>query len=415
MAPLQNLEQLADEIQGLAKTVSAFLGTTNGSIPNFDAAAPDVQAARQKLRDVSKAIYDITTGPRERLINLTTGSTVLSASLRWIYQFRIAQSVPLDAPITFTALATAAGVDESQLKRVLRYAITHGIFTEPTVGSVAHTSESKLLGNDPFMQNYIGHYSEHSFHIVSKMPEATAKWGASPETTETGFNVAFDTEMPMFKYMQNHPAKAKRFAGLMQGMASSPRYHLRHLVEGYDWAALGNGKVVDIGGSAGHASIALANAYPSLTFVVEDLPHVVAQGAEALPEPLKSRISFLPLDFFTPQPVKDADVYILRQICHDWSDKYAVKILENLLPAMKKGAKLVIMDGLIPPPNAIPKLDEAQVRMVDLVMMTHFNGKERDLEDWKGLFAQASPKLKLLNTKTPAGSVYSILELEMEE
>lgn len=53
--------------------------------------------------------------------------------------------------------------------------------------------------------------------------------------------------------------------------------------------------------------------------------------------------------------------------------------------------------------------------MVDLVMMTHFNGKERDLEDWKSLFAQASPKLKLLNTKTPPGSVYSILELEQEE
>lgn len=90
----------------------------------------------------------------------------------------------------------------------------------------------------------------------------------------------------------------------------------------------------------------------------------MAQAADALPEPLKSRIAFQPLDFFTPQPVADGDVYLLRQIFHDWSDKYAVQILQNLLPALKNGAKIVIMDGLVPPPNAIPKLDEAQVRYV---------------------------------------------------
>lgn len=176
-------------------------------------------------------------------------STVLTAAIRWIYQFRIAQAVPLDAPIAYADLARTASVDESQLKRVLRYAVTHGIFAEQSVGSVTHTAESRLLGSDPFMQNYVGHYSEHSFHIVSKMPEATAKWGASQETTETAFNVAFDTALPMFQYMQGHPEKAQRFAGLMKGMSSSPRYHLRHLVEGYDWAALGNAKVVDVGTS----------------------------------------------------------------------------------------------------------------------------------------------------------------------
>jgi hypothetical protein len=40
-------------------------------------------------------------------------------------------------------------------------------------------------------------------------------------------------------------------------------------------------------------------------------------GAEAgIPEELRSRVSFMPYDFFTPQPVCGADVYFFRWIFH---------------------------------------------------------------------------------------------------
>ena len=37
-----------------------------------------------------------------------------------------------------------------------------------------------------------------------------------------------------------------------------------------------------MGGSTGHASIALARRYPELTFIVEDLPEVVEEGPKYL-------------------------------------------------------------------------------------------------------------------------------------
>src|SRR3982074_2200144 len=41
------------------------------------------------------------------------------------------------------------------------------------------------------------------------------------------------------------------------------------------------------------------------------------------------------------QSVRGADVYF-RFIRHNWSDKYAMMILSNLIPAMKDGERVVI-------------------------------------------------------------------------
>lgn len=48
-------------------------------------------------------------------------------------------------------------------------------------------------------------------------------------------------------------------------------------------------------------------------------------------------------------------------------------------------------------------------------MMTTFNARERPLEDWVKLCADASPKLKLHRNLKPRGSVMSILEFVLED
>ncbi len=51
-------------------------------------------------------------------------------------------------------------------------------------------------------------------------------------------------------------------------------------------------------------------------------------------------------DFFTPQPIKDAAIYFLRVVIHDWSDEDASKILSNLRSAAGPSSKLVVFDSL---------------------------------------------------------------------
>jgi hypothetical protein len=53
-------------------------------------------------------------------------------------------------------------------------------------------------------------------------------------------------------------------------------------------------------------------------------------------------------DFFGPQPVKDADVFMLRHIIHDWSDQRAVSLLQHLRDAAKPTTQLVIIESILP-------------------------------------------------------------------
>ena len=72
-----------------------------------------------------------------------------------------------------------------------------------------------------------------------------------------------------------------------------------------------------------------------------------------LPEKYRGRVRFQQHDFFTPQPIKDADIYFLRFILHDWPDEECISILRNLVPALKNGAKILINEMVLPEPNTV--------------------------------------------------------------
>jgi hypothetical protein len=155
----------------------------------------------------------------------------------------------------------------------------------------------------------------------------------------------------------------------------------------------------------------LAKAHPNLKFTNEDLPNVLANVDDSqTPEILKDRIFFQPYDFFTPQPVKDADVYYFRWIFHGWSDEYSVKILQNQIPALKKGARILINEWVLPDPNGISAYDERIMRTMDLIMLTTVNSNERDVDDWRSLFKQADSRFTFLGASQPKGCRMWIIE-----
>jgi hypothetical protein len=49
------------------------------------------------------------------------------------------------------------------------------------------------------------------------------------------------------------------------------------------------------------------------------------------------------------------------------------------------------MDQVVPEPGTLPKALELEARTVDLVVLSHFNGKQRDLSDWNSLLSLADP------------------------
>lgn len=227
----------------------------------------------------------------------------------------------------------------------------------------------------------------------------------------------------------------------MKSFSKDPDYALSHLVNLYPWSQFITPQnpsplVVDLGGSLGHASAAIAAAHPSLRFVVQDLARLYASGdpAAKISEDVRDRVSFMVQDFFEEQAIKGADVYLIRWCLHNWSDKYVIKILRALIPALKTGARIVINDGVLPEPrpptgswdgpagmgdlssnrwslevDADYQADKS-FRSLDLLMLQALNARERDLDEWKELFREADERF-VWKQATASGKMW-IMEAE---
>src|SRR2546423_603366 len=132
-----------------------------------------------------------------------------------------------------------------------------------------------------------------------------------------------------------------------------------------------------MGGSTGFASFAIAEANPNLKFVVQDQEYTITEEAKAaVPEHLKSRVRLEAHNILNPQAV-EADVYFFRWVFHGFADKYAVQVLRALIPVLKKGAKIVINDGVIPDPGTVPWMEYRSIRCMDLLGQAVNNTGER--------------------------------------
>jgi 6-hydroxytryprostatin B O-methyltransferase len=174
-----------------------------------------------------------------------------------------------------------------------------------------------------------------------------------------------------------------------------------------------------IGGSLGHASIAVASKYPNLHFQVQDLI-TQEEPAKALikSKGLDSRIDFRVTDFFEPQPssAHGAAVYFMRWILHDWSDQYARKILTNIVAVMAPHSKIVIADAVLPPAGVLSNGQEMMLRAFDVSMFIQLNSRERAPEDWHALFISVDPRLRITSVKPPQPGVsYTLVEVELVE
>jgi hypothetical protein len=191
--------------------------------------------------------------------------------------------------------------------------------------------------------------------------DALGRWPESEEPNHTGWNIAHDIAEPLYQHLATDMKLAKRFGATMTAfMSTNPALSPVHIQRSFEWESLESGLIVDVGGSHGVISIALAERYPTLRFISQDLANVI-ESAPAVPSKVSDRVQLMAHDFFTPQPV-EADVYIFRWILHNHSDKYAILILKALIPALKPGARILVQDGCLPDPGKIPNWREKDIR-----------------------------------------------------
>lgn len=286
-----------------------------------------------------------------------------------ISKWDIAAKIPVGETVSYADLAQQCNVHETDMQRILRYVMVfHRLFHEPRPGYVGHSLASRLLAEEPLLRQGLWLLAEDTFSSSSCIVRALEKFKKGQEPNHTGFQVAHDTELSAYDYMESHPEYAHRFGMAQNSYASFPNRpaitETRTTLNGaFDWSSVKSGLVVDLGGSHGTDAVHIATNNPDLRVMIQDLPTQL-EGAEAkLPKDLldSGRISFMSYSFFTPQTVS-ADVYLIKQCLHNWPDHYCVEIFKNQVPALKPGARFVIVDSAAPPPGEMTLLDDRTVR-----------------------------------------------------
>jgi hypothetical protein len=93
-------------------------------------------------------------------------------------------------------------------------------------------------------------------------------------------------------------------------------------------------------------------------------------------------------DFFQSVPA-GTDAYILRWIIHDWPDSVAVAVLGRVRDAMKPGARLVLLEEVIPEtPEIVPG------KWIDVLMLAITCGRERTENQYRQLLSAAGFELE---------------------
>ncbi|KAK5111515.1 hypothetical protein LTR85_011863 [Meristemomyces frigidus] len=334
--------------------------------PSFDGKAsldviypPDIENCRGVLVEAAQELVELVQGPRQLV-----RSQIMSQNFIYydfIQKFDIARKVSRheEGEVSYSDLAADTGLDISSLRRMLRFAIAHRVFVESRPDYVSHSAASGVLAEDDALRDWL------DFMLVDALPsgpravEALAKWPGADEPSHTGYALAHGA--PFWDMMAREPERGRKFAGAMRSFATGDDLSLRHVVNGYEWGGLGEAaKVVDVGGSTGETAFALTVRFPELHVVVQDVPSNIDQAKQHAAR----AVIFVAHDFFEPQPVKDADVYVLRWILHDWPDKYCLRILRALIPALKPGARVLIVDAVLPPVGTIPNLQDRIMRWV---------------------------------------------------
>jgi 6-hydroxytryprostatin B O-methyltransferase len=358
--------------------------------------------------------------------------------LRWICHFRIPEALPVTGPaLPYATVADKTGVPLHQLQSIARMAMLAGFLSEPEPGHLAHSALSAAMVRQPALMEWARFVTATSAPMVPAMVEATERWGEDRSPNKTAYAAAWQTELALFPHVASDPGLQARYSAYMRVMTQSKGMALRHVLEGWEagWSALSDrgGVLVDVGGNLGHAGISIAKGFPGIKVVVQDRDEVidrareeVAPGLQLEDQDVKLHVAFQGHDFFLPQPERPqgfgaegkGDVYLLRQILHDWGDEQSVTILRNLSAALElsgPGGRLVIMDTVLPEPGQISRTEEALLRVRDLTMQQAHNAHERSRAEWEGLFRRADPRLKIQRIVQPFKSLMGIIEVALDQ
>jgi orsellinic acid C2-O-methyltransferase len=145
---------------------------------------------------------------------------------------------------------------------------------------------------------------------------------------------------------------------------------------------------MDVGGGYGELLAHILSVYPTAQGVLFDMPHAISKARDHLAgRGLQGRCEFIAGDFFASVP-SGADIYLMKTVIHDWPDDKARDILRTCRRAMQAGARLLIIERLMPE-RLEPSLENQALARVDLHMLVALGAQERTVNEMLALLGSA--------------------------
>lgn len=329
-----------------------------------------------------------------RMTRLLTGFE-LSQALYALAKLDIATAMSSE-PTPVTEIAARTGTHADSLRRMLRSLTAVGVIRQEPGEKFALTAlGATLSGEAPDSVRDLA---------IMLMETHYAPFERFVETVRTGTPAAsIHYGQPFMDWLTADTERAEAFSA---AMASVTKGLQGDVFEGY---TLPPGETVaDIGGADGSVLLRLLRDEPRRHGIVFDLPRVVPaartriEGAE-----LTDRVSVLAGDFFESVPA--AEVYLLSTVLHDWNDQACHAILLRIAAAAQEGARLVVVEAVLPHGN-----EPHFAKSADLTMLGMLHGRERTRAEFAELFEHAGFQLDRL-VEPPESGPYSILEASLRD
>ncbi|EOZ1453355.1 methyltransferase [Enterobacter bugandensis] len=313
---------------------------------------------------------------------------IYASALRAIVVHNIADRLA-EKPLTIEEIAQNSGLRAEPLFRVLRFLSLRGLFLLLDNHCWALTEQGKLLcENTPGSQrNAILLFTDEMFsHSAAALPETLSQ--ARP-----GFDIHFNKDF--FNYLSTNPEKSQLFDSAMSSLTSGVN---QKIAESYPFP--NEGLLVDIAGGKGGLLKEVLFRSPGLSGLLFDRPETVANTLLS-DAGLENRWQVEGGDIFHDMP-KGGDIYMLKNILHDFSDADCLRILMILRRAINKGKKLLVVEAILPDDGAFhPAVN------LDVVMLMTLNGRERTMKEFTQLLESSGFALQ---TIYPTRSLTSIIE-----
>ncbi len=326
-------------------------------------------------------------GGAQQFADFYTRATVIVYALHALASLRIADHIG-ELPVSIGDLAAATGTHPDELHRVTKLLVTEGFLSSDAAGRIGHTEYSRILRSDHPM-------SIQPMLAMRNHIEAACYLGEGMRTGRVPHEIRFGKSA--FEYLGEDPEAARTFAEFMSRTTAFAENAIfrAHRFQPFSLA-------VDVGGSHGSLLKRLLTEYPSARGILFDLPDVAQQAARTWKEsPVGPRLRAVGGSFFESVP-DGADLYLLKQILHDWTDRQCAAILRNIRRAIAPRGKVVVVEQLLPESDR-PNLAWA----MDIWMLMITGGRERTLPGYTSLLSEAGFAVERV---TATGSPMNVIE-----